>query len=72
HNSNTITPKQALDFLMAAAASTDVEHLFSKLGLVVSKKCHNLTANHICESTVLGNWLTIPGLVPVSAIQQTL
>jgi hypothetical protein len=76
-DSKTITPRQALarmalDFLAAPAASTDVERLFSKSGLIVSKKRHNLTPNHIRESTVLGNWLTVPGLVPVNAIQHKL
>ncbi|KAF9062919.1 hypothetical protein BDP27DRAFT_1232980, partial [Rhodocollybia butyracea] len=73
-NSKTITPCQALacmalDFLAAPAASTNVEHLFLMSGLIVSKKRHNLTPDHICQSMVLGNWLMVPGLVPVSDIQ---
>ncbi|KAF9064975.1 hypothetical protein BDP27DRAFT_1139611, partial [Rhodocollybia butyracea] len=72
-NSKTITPCQALahialNFLAAPAASTNVEHLFLKSGLIISKKCHNLTPDHIRQSMVLGNWLTVPGLVPVSDI----
>ncbi|KAF9065393.1 hypothetical protein BDP27DRAFT_1424848 [Rhodocollybia butyracea] len=75
--SQTITANQALafmalDFLAATAASTDVEHLFSRSGLVVSKKCYNLTPQHIHESTILGNWLSVEGLVPVDAIQHKL
>ncbi|KAE9403719.1 hypothetical protein BT96DRAFT_936160 [Gymnopus androsaceus JB14] len=58
----------ALDFLSAPAASMDVERLFSHSGLVVAKHCYNLTPDHIRQSTVLSNWLSIDGLVPVKAI----
>lgn len=62
--SEIITPMQALarmalDFLSGSATSTDVEHLFSHSGLVVSKRRYNLTPEHIRDSTVLGNWLSI-------------
>lgn len=62
----------ALDFLAAPAASTDVERLFSHSGLVVAKRRYNLTAEHIRQSTVLGNWLGIANLVPIKAITRCL
>ncbi len=45
--SSTITPPQALacmalDFLSAPATSTDVEHLFSRSGLIVAKRRYSL------------------------------
>lgn len=76
-NAINITPLQALarmalDFLSAAATSTDVERLFSHSGLVVAKRRYNLTPNNIRQSTVLGNWLGIDGLVPMKAVLQKL
>ncbi len=63
--------QMALDFLSAPATSTDVERLFSHSGLVVSKRRHNLTAEHIRQSTILGNWLSV-GVVPVAEVCRTL
>ncbi|KAJ3764919.1 hypothetical protein FB446DRAFT_607248, partial [Lentinula raphanica] len=53
----------ALDFLSAPATSTDVERLFSHAGLVVAKRCYNLSPSHIRESTILNNWLKVDNLV---------
>lgn len=61
----------ALDFLGAPATSTDVEHLFSHLGLVCAKRHHNLNAENIKISTTLGNW-TWAGLVPLKKTQEVL
>lgn len=69
---NQALAHMALDFLAAPAASTDVERLFSHSGLVVAKCRYNLTAEHIRQSTVLGNWLSIPDLAPVKAISKCL
>lgn len=55
--------KMALDFLSAAATSTDVERLFSDAGLIVSKPRHHLTPKHITQSTMLNNWIKV-GIVP--------
>lgn len=67
-DAESITPTQALasmalDFHSAPATSTDVERLFSDGGLVVSKRRYHLTAEHICQSVVLGNWIAV-GVVP--------
>lgn len=69
----TITSKNALarmalDFLSAPATSTDVERLFSRAGLVVTKRRHNLKADSIRHSTILQNWFAVPDLVPRKAI----
>lgn len=64
--------RMALDFLAAAATSTGVERLFSHSGLVVGKRRYNLSPNSIRESTVLGNWLSHEGLVPIDAIARHL
>lgn len=72
----SITPTQALarmalDFLSAPATSTDVERLFSKAGLVVAKRRYNLTAEHIRQSTVLANWISL-GIIPNRKISSAL
>lgn len=76
-HSPIITPqnalaRMALDFLSAPATSTDVERLFSHSGIIVAKRRYNLTAESIRESTLLGNWLGIEGLVPEVALARYL
>jgi hypothetical protein len=56
HMQNTIT--QSLK-----AASTDVEWVFSHGGLTVSKMCHHLSDRSVRSATVLGSWVSLPGLI---------
>lgn len=63
--------QMALDFLGAPATSTDVERLFSYSGLVCAKRRHNLNAENIKISTILGNW-TRGGIVPLKKVQEAL
>ncbi|PBK67359.1 hypothetical protein ARMSODRAFT_889408, partial [Armillaria solidipes] len=55
--------QMALDFLSALAASTDVECVFSHGGLIVSKHCHNLSAESTHANVVLNSWSKL-GIVP--------
>ncbi|SJL18671.1 uncharacterized protein ARMOST_22268 [Armillaria ostoyae] len=59
--------RMALDFLLAPAASTDVERVFSHGGLVVSKHHHNLSAESTRANVVLNSWSKL-GIVPRSRL----
>ncbi|PBK83817.1 hypothetical protein ARMGADRAFT_944537, partial [Armillaria gallica] len=48
--------RMALDFLSAPAASMDMECVFSHGGLVVSKHCHNLSAESMHANVILNSW----------------
>ncbi len=72
--------RMALDFLSApgklsalfvvpkliilSAASTDVEHVFSHGGLIVSKRRHNLSPESTRANVILNSWSKIDGIVP--------
>ncbi|PBK81822.1 hypothetical protein ARMGADRAFT_947673, partial [Armillaria gallica] len=56
--------RMALDFLSAPVASTNVEHMFLHGGLVVSKRCHNLSPESTHANVILNSWSKIDGIVP--------
>ncbi|KAK7680162.1 hypothetical protein QCA50_016671 [Cerrena zonata] len=60
--------QMALDFLLAPAASTDVECAFSHGGLTVSKRQHALSNESVCSATVLGSWAGVADLIPEDEI----
>jgi hypothetical protein len=45
------------------AASTDIERGFTRGGLMVSDRRHNLSAKSVRAGTVVSSWLNVPGLV---------
>ncbi len=62
----TILPSFSVLISKSAAASTDVEHVFSHDSLVVSKH-HNLSAESTCANIVLNSWSKL-GIVPRSRL----
>ncbi|PBK85505.1 hypothetical protein ARMGADRAFT_854191, partial [Armillaria gallica] len=50
--------------LVLPAASTNVEHVFSYSGLIVSKHWHNLSVESTCANVVLKSWSKIDGIIP--------
>lgn len=50
----------------------DVEHVFSHGGLIVSKKCHNLSPQSTHANVLLNLWSKIDGIVPRKELIKTL
>jgi hypothetical protein len=54
------------------AASTDVERAFSCGGLTVSKMCHSLKDESVRAATLVGSWVSFPGVILHDELVKTL
>ncbi|KAK7453380.1 hypothetical protein VKT23_011644 [Stygiomarasmius scandens] len=61
--------RMAIDLLSIPAASTDVEHDFSRGGLMVSKRQHQLKDESVRSSMTVGSW-NQQGLLPYDKLVQ--
>lgn len=54
--------------ILLIVASTDVERVFTRGTLTLSKHCHSLNDESVCTASVLSMWAAIPNISPEQKI----